>query len=192
MAPFWFYVMFCFCPRLYGATVICYHAFYLPLLYENFLADFFQVVSLYHSTFVVIFFQKNCLFLDRKDVCNLEIFINFSGGWFAFGECILFGDEGCWFLWHWLGVRMAIPRLVAYVNLLTYIFSVLQDAGKNLEWDLCLVIKLNLQCSMKSLHFSLQRGVCLWFIWGFLYGKSVHKLMLVGKVNKWNWNLNLV
>lgn len=27
---------------LYGATVICYHAFYLPLLYENFLADFFQ------------------------------------------------------------------------------------------------------------------------------------------------------
>ncbi|KAL0558401.1 hypothetical protein IC582_002965 [Cucumis melo] len=27
---------------LYGATVVCYHAFYLPLLYENFLADFFQ------------------------------------------------------------------------------------------------------------------------------------------------------
>lgn len=27
---------------LYGATLICYHAFYLPLLYITFLADFFQ------------------------------------------------------------------------------------------------------------------------------------------------------
>lgn len=27
---------------LYGATIVCYHAFYLPLLYFTFLADFFQ------------------------------------------------------------------------------------------------------------------------------------------------------
>ncbi|PKI67896.1 hypothetical protein CRG98_011492 [Punica granatum] len=27
---------------LYGATIVCYHAFYLPLLYVTFLADFFQ------------------------------------------------------------------------------------------------------------------------------------------------------
>ncbi|KAI6684744.1 hypothetical protein NL676_030657 [Syzygium grande] len=27
---------------LYGATIVCYHAFYLPLLYATFLADFFQ------------------------------------------------------------------------------------------------------------------------------------------------------
>lgn len=29
--------------RLYGITSVCYHAFYLPLLYVTFLADFFQV-----------------------------------------------------------------------------------------------------------------------------------------------------
>ncbi|TYI69308.1 hypothetical protein E1A91_D08G145800v1 [Gossypium mustelinum] len=28
--------------RLYSATIICYHAFYLPLLYITFLADFFK------------------------------------------------------------------------------------------------------------------------------------------------------
>uniref|UniRef100_A0A5B6YGS9 Putative transmembrane protein adipocyte-associated 1 n=1 Tax=Davidia involucrata TaxID=16924 RepID=A0A5B6YGS9_DAVIN len=32
---------------LYDATVICYHAFYLPLLYVTFLADFFQEEDLH-------------------------------------------------------------------------------------------------------------------------------------------------
>ncbi|PQQ11459.1 transmembrane protein adipocyte-associated 1 [Prunus yedoensis var. nudiflora] len=32
---------------LYGATVVCYHAFYLPLLYVTFLADFFQEEDLH-------------------------------------------------------------------------------------------------------------------------------------------------
>lgn len=32
---------------LYGATIVCYHAFYLPLLYVTFLADFFQEEDLH-------------------------------------------------------------------------------------------------------------------------------------------------
>ncbi|GKV05524.1 hypothetical protein SLEP1_g17525 [Rubroshorea leprosula] len=32
---------------LYGATIVCYHAFYLPLLYKIFLADFFQEEDLH-------------------------------------------------------------------------------------------------------------------------------------------------
>lgn len=40
---FLYYPNFYIC-RLYGATIVCYHAFYLPLLYVTFLADFFQVI----------------------------------------------------------------------------------------------------------------------------------------------------
>ncbi|KAJ4719567.1 Transmembrane protein adipocyte-associated 1 [Melia azedarach] len=32
---------------LYGATIVCYHAFYLPLIYVTFLADFFQEEDLH-------------------------------------------------------------------------------------------------------------------------------------------------
>lgn len=31
--------------RLYGVTNVCYHTFYLPLIYVTFLADFFQVLT---------------------------------------------------------------------------------------------------------------------------------------------------
>lgn len=34
--------------RLYGVTNVCYHAFYLPLIYVTFLADFFQVINTIH------------------------------------------------------------------------------------------------------------------------------------------------
>lgn len=72
----------------------------------------------------------------------------FSGGRFAFGECILFGDEGRWFLWHRLGVRMAIPRFATYVNLLEYMFMVMSSD------------EANLQCSLKSCLF-LYKDVCV-------------------------------
>ncbi|XP_044480416.1 protein CANDIDATE G-PROTEIN COUPLED RECEPTOR 2-like [Mangifera indica] len=43
---------------LYGATIVCYHAFYLPLIYITFLADFFQEEDLH---------MENLYYSEMKD-----------------------------------------------------------------------------------------------------------------------------
>lgn len=48
---------------LYGATIVCYHAFYLPLLYITFLADFFQEEDL-HLEHVYYSEMKDAGFFD--------------------------------------------------------------------------------------------------------------------------------
>lgn len=50
---------------LYGATIVCYHAFYLPLLYVTFLADFFQEEDL-HLENVYYSEMKDAGFFDSE------------------------------------------------------------------------------------------------------------------------------
>lgn len=65
--------------RLYGATIVCYHAFYLPLLYITFLADFFQVKSfggVFRSSLVVAncfkFLFSKFIFFIHHDAYHLS------------------------------------------------------------------------------------------------------------------------
>ena len=56
--------------RLYSTTIVCYHAFYLPLLYVTFLADFFQVIiTLVQFPYFPIF----CLYYLCSSVFNMML-----------------------------------------------------------------------------------------------------------------------
>ncbi|KAL4303727.1 hypothetical protein GQ457_10G014220 [Hibiscus cannabinus] len=53
-----------FFDRLYGAATVCYHAFYLPLLYITFMADFFQQEEDLHLENVYYSEMKDAGFFD--------------------------------------------------------------------------------------------------------------------------------
>ncbi|PPS09521.1 hypothetical protein GOBAR_AA11127 [Gossypium barbadense] len=61
---------------LYSATIVCYHAFYLPLLYITFLADFFELLNL-----VWCFVQEEDMHLENVYYSEMKDAGFFDADW---------------------------------------------------------------------------------------------------------------
>lgn len=104
--------------RLYGATIVCYHAFYLPLIYVTFLADFFQVINITVNCNILFSFISipffDCLFGNKPMICYGTV-----------------TTHNCWFYCCWCRRKICILRM--YTTLRWKMLDFLMPIGSEAE-----------------------------------------------------------
>lgn len=139
IAFFLYYPNFYIC-RLYGATIVCYHAFYLPLLYVTFLADFFQVnIIILQSLLDVLLlpFTSFVPFLLFVTSCFFPFFLFKMVVFFLTSNCTLDENRRTIYIWRMYIIqrwRMLVSLMLIGSDAVTTIWKMVMHSRTEVSW----------------------------------------------------------